>query len=261
MNLLLIEKHELGDDDRVRLGGRRAEHLGRVLKVEVDDTVKVGLIGAGQGVARVVAIDGGRIELEVDVDRRPLPRPDVDLVIGLPRPQALHRVLQFATAMGVGTIHLVNAWRVEKSFFQSPSLEPEKIRRQLWLGAEQGRSTHLPEVRQHKLLVPFLRGLEEGSGEAHPVQRRLLAHPDVPTLIEEAVREQGRAAGARYLLAIGPEGGWIDREVQTFGEVGFEPVRLGPWVLKVEAAVTAALAQLAMARRLSTSGGISAGAC
>jgi hypothetical protein len=56
-------------------------------------------------------------------------------------------------------------------------------------------------------------------------------------------------------IAIGPEGGWIDRELETFQEAGFQPVRLGPWILRVETAVTAALAQIELLRRVVQAGG------
>ena len=51
------------------------------------------------------------------------------------------------------------------------------------------------------------------------------------------------------MLAIGPEGGWIERELETFVERGFKPVSLGAPILRVEAAVAAALGQLLLLQR------------
>lgn len=266
MNLLLVEPHEVGDGGRVLLEGRRAEHLRKVLKVAPGDRVRAGVVAseasAGRrGMARVVAVAPGRAELvledlvfedrmlegEASADRRT--RPAVDLIVGMPRPQVLHRVLQTASTMGVRRLDLVAAWRVEKSFFQSPSATPRQIRRQLLLGAEQGLRTRLPSVALHHRFVSFVEGLSAAAVLAlEPLD--LLAHVGAERAIEDVV--SGRVAGVTdrpVRLAIGPEGGWIDREVETFRTAGFEPVDLGPWVLRVEFAVAAALAQIDLLRR------------
>lgn len=245
MNLLLVEAGEIDDDGRVRLADRRAEHLGKILKVEPGQRLRVGLLGGGIGEGEVVAASRREVSLVVDLPGAPTPPSELDLIVALPRPQALHRVLQTAAAMGVGRLDLVNAWRVEKSYFSTPSLHPEKVRRHLWLGAEQGMWPRLPEVGIHKLLVPFVGGLEA----RRPKGRRLIAHPGAGVDLEGLVDGSPPADRGRTVVAIGPEGGWIEREVQTFGEAGFAAVALGPWILRVENAVTAVLAQLELLRR------------
>ena len=251
MNLLLVAQDELtpvNGSRHVLLDDRRAEHLVRVLGVEPDRELRAGMVGGGIGTARVLRVDGTRraprVELALTLPGTPPQRPDIDLIVALPRPQALHRILQTTATMGVGRLALVNAWRVEKSFFSTPSLAPEKVRRHLLLGAEQGVTTWLPEVRLERLLVPFVRDL---GANPSATTLRLIAHPDAETPIEDAF--MGYAWPGRVELAIGPEGGWIDREVQTFGEEGFRPVSLGTRILRVETAVTGALAQLNLLRR------------
>lgn len=243
MNLLLVEESEI-HRGRVRLADRRAEHLSRVLKVAAGHTVRVGRIGGGIGVGRVVEVSDGAVVLDLELAGSPALRPRVDLIVALPRPQALKRILEYAAAMHVGRIDLVNAWRVEKSFFQTPLLAPEALRRHLMLGAEQGMTTWLPEVTVERRLVSYL----ERVAAAPDPPLRLLAHPSAPEAIESAAAALGGVSG-RVELALGPEGGWIDREVETFGEAGFRPVNLGPWILRVETALAAALAQLEMLRR------------
>ncbi len=236
MNLLLLDRAEI-TDGHVLLDDRRAEHLRRVLKVEPGRAVSLGVLGGGVGKGEVVAVDGSAVKLAVgELEASPEQDYEVDLVVALPRPQTLHRVLQSAATMGVRRLDLVNAWRVEKSYFSSPVLKPLNLRRHLLLGAEQGMRTRLPELGVHHLLVPFLRDRLDG---AAPKCRRI-AHPEggesfasaLPSTVDELV------------VAIGPEGGWLDRELETFASLGFETVALGPWVLRVEAAVVAALAQI-----------------
>ena len=45
-------------------------------------------------------------------------------------------------------------------------------------------------------------------------------------------------------IAIGPEGGWVPFEIEIMKNIGFQSIHLGPWTLRVEHAVTAALAQI-----------------
>jgi len=74
---------------------------------------------------------------------------------------------------------------------------------------------------------------------------RLIAHPGAPPI------EAALPGAAPVVLAIGPEGGWIDREVETFVARGFTAVSLGAPILRVETAVAAALGQLLVLRRLA----------
>ncbi len=245
MNLLLLERDEISAGGGARLTGRRAEHLLKVLRVEPGRELRLGVINGGKGSGRVLSVAPGEVELAVEVDAEPPPEPWIDLIVALPRPAVLHRVLQTVAAMGVGRLDLTAAWRVEKSFFSSPALRPEAIRRHLLLGAEQGRVTRLPEVRLHRLLVPFVRELEE---RPEP-PRRLLAEPGAVDPFESTFE-----GGGRIEIAIGPEGGWIDREIETWRGAGFTPFHLGPWILRSETAVAAALAQAELLRRISPKG-------
>jgi RsmE family RNA methyltransferase len=249
VNLLLIEPGELAENGRVRLAGRRGRHLLRVLGAEPGRRLRAGVLGGATGSAEVLAVDGESVEVRFEPGPGPEEAGGVDLVLALPRPKALRRILRLTATMGVRRLDLVNAWRVEKSFFDSPVLEAGSIRRELVLGAEQGGTTRLPEVAVHRLLMPFLGALAEKGTDEGP---RLLAHPGAPDPIE-AVLEAVLGAGPRPLLdpllALGPEGGWIDRELASFEGLGFRPVTLGRWMLTTEAAVAVALGQVALLLR------------
>ena len=127
----------------------------------------------------------------------------------------------------------------------SPRLEPDALALAARFGAEQGATTHLPAIAVHERLMELLD--ERWSARRRPALR-LIAHPTAPPI------ETGRRRLARStVLAIGPEGGWIERELETFVERGFTPVSLGAPILRVEAAVAAALGQLVLARGGSAS--------
>lgn len=251
MNLLLLEPAEILDGDRARLSDRRATHLREVLRVTRGSCVRAGIVGGAMGRAEVASDDGTAIELSLSLDTTAPPPPPmpIDLVLAVPRPKVLSRALETAAAFGVRRVDLVNAWRVDKAYLDSPRLEPASIAEHLRLGAEQGVTTHLPDVTIHRRLMPYLDAAHPAAaaattGSAPPT--RFLAHARGAEPIELAWR---RAPSTPITLAIGPEGGWIEREVETFAARGFAIVSLAAPVLRVEVALAAALGQLALLLR------------
>lgn len=245
MNLLLLEPGEV-DGDVVDLTGRRARHVIAVLGASAGDRVRLGMMRGATGNGVVESIGRGRVRLRVELTTEPAPPPPVSLVLALPRPKSLSRALETAAQLGVRRIDLVNAWRVDKSYFDSPRLEPAKLRDSLVLGCEQGATTWLPAVEVHRLFTPFVRrALAErvAGGRA----AGLLLHPRDAQPIEAVA---GDRAGD-LIVAIGPDGGWIDRELSTFDDIGFRRASLGERVLRTDVAVAAALAQLTLLRRLA----------
>lgn len=235
MNLLLLLEEDFIAADRVRLTGRRLLHARGVLGAKAGDTLKAGRLGGRMGRGRILALDEDSLEAEVDLDQEPPPKLPLTLLLALPRPKALDRCLQSAAALGIPRIILLNAWRVEKAYWASPKLDETHLREQLILGLEQSRDTILPELRSARLFVPFLeKELPQLAGGA----RRLLAHPG-------AKEPCPRGLETPTVLALGPEGGWIESELKSFGAAGFEPVSMGPRVLKTETAIAALVGRLA----------------
>ena len=243
MNLLLFDPAELPENEvTLAPGDRRAEHLRRVLRARPGLVLRAGAIRGATGRAEILADDERGMRLRVMLDGPVSPRPAIDLILAVPRPKVLPRVLETAASFGVGRIDLCNAWRVDRSYLASPRLAAAELAAALRLGCEQGATTWLPDVELHPLLMPFLRAPGRWTGES----RRVIAHPRAGAPIEAVVGP----GSAPALIAIGPEGGWIDRELDSFAELGFVPAHLGGAVLRVEAAVAAVLAQVQLLQRL-----------
>ena len=243
MNLLLVDPTELAGDATCTLRDRRAVHLRTVLGASVGSHVRAGVIGGGIGSAELLTDDGVAITLRLALTEpasAPLP---IELVLAIPRPKVLSRVIEAAAAFGVARIELTNAWRVDKSYLSSPRLEPTALALAARLGAEQGATTHLPAIAIHRRLMALLDARWPG-----PPAVKLIAHPGAPP-IERVVS----GPPVPLALAIGPEGGWIERELETFVARGWAPVSLGAPILRVETAVAAALGQLLVLRRLAGS--------
>lgn len=241
MNLLLLEAAELGRDGTCTVRDHRALHLRSVIGVRPGWHVRAGVARGGVGSAEIMADDGVGITLRLSVTA-PAPAPlPVQLVLALPRPKVLTRAVETAAAFGVERIELTNAWRVDKGYLTSPRLQPDALARAARLGAEQGGTTWVPEIAIHRRLMALLDARWPG-----PPAVKLIAHPGAPP-IERAILGPSEPT----VIAIGPEGGWIAREVETFLARGFTPVSLGASILRVETAVAAALAQIVLLHRLS----------
>lgn len=233
MNLLLFEAAEL-EGDRLRLADRRHRHLVEVLRAAPGDRVRVGQVGGLTGIGQILELDAHKAVLRVELDAPPPPPLPWVLILALPRPKMLGRILQAAASFGVEAIHLIHSARVEKSYWQSPKLAPRALRAELLLGLEQAGDTRLPELHCHRRFASF-------AGEVLPAlaarRRALIAHPEAAAPCPAALSDP-------LALAVGPEGGFLPEEVARFAAAGFSPVTLGPRVLRVETAVAALLGRL-----------------
>ncbi len=235
MNLLLLEPDELDTSGRATLSGRRLLHAREVLKAAAGESLRVGVLGGDVGVGTVVELSAEQLVLQVALTAKPPQRPGVDLLLAIPRPKALKKVLPAVASLGVGRVVLVNALKVEKSYFDSKVLAPDAVRALLLLGLEQAQDTHLPEVHLKERFRPFVEDELDGLfGAGRP---RWVCHP--------GPRPPGLPPRAPAVLAIGPEGGWIPFELELLAARGFTPLSLGPRTLRVETAVPYALGLLA----------------
>ncbi|UTA49431.1 16S rRNA (uracil(1498)-N(3))-methyltransferase [Simiduia sp. 21SJ11W-1] len=237
MNLLLLDTEDFTGSDQAVLTGRRAKHLFEVHKAQAGDQLRVGLIDGCMGQAIVTHASETRATLEAIAltEQPPAPLP-VSLLLSLPRPKMLRRILQTASAMGVKHITLINGARVEKSFWQTPFLQPQAIREQLVLGLEQAKDTRLPTVEFAKRFKPFVE--DELAGRVTGCQN-YVAHPYQATPCPTGVT---RAKHCH--LAVGPEGGYVEFEVKKLQEIGFQAISLGPRILRVETALPVLLSKL-----------------
>lgn len=235
MNLLLLASYEL-DGDEASIDGPRAAHVREVLKLTVGDSLRVGVIDGPRGRADVLEIGADAVRLRCRLGDAVPPRPRVDLVLALPRPKVLKRLFAPLASLGIDRLHLSNAAKVERYYFDSHALRPELMRERLLEGLAQARDTRLPRVEVHKSLKVLV---EDRLDELHPHAKRLLADPAFDRSPAVAAGRVG--ADDHVLIALGPEGGWTDYERDLFGRHGFAGVGLGPRPLRSDIATIALL--------------------
>ncbi len=234
MNLILLSEEDFTGPNCVQLQGRRLKHILTVHRAAIGDQLSVGLLNGPTGKGTVTTLTPDAITLELHLNQKPPEPLPVKLILALPRPKVLKRVLIAASSMGVKKIFLINSLRVEKSFWKSPLLHDEQMREFLTLGLEQAKDTAMPEVQLRPLFKPFV---EDELPAIIKDTLALVAHPAAQHFCPRDTKKH-------VTLAIGPEGGFIAYEVDKLISAGFSPISLGERPLRVETVVPALLSKL-----------------
>lgn len=224
--------------DQVRKGeaeiaGENAQHLTRVLRVEVGQTFE---ISDNQAVwlATVERAQKNLVSFRVIERVEPQPElPPVTLYLALIKFDHFEWAVEKATELGVSRIVPVDAVRTERGLFDGAQKRIERWRRIAREASEQSRRLRLPEIADPMKAKGLL---ADSSGHRVWLDEQPGARP-LGTLF--TFRSEDSVA-----LAIGPEGGWTDAEREAFPLAGWTGASLGPSVLRAETAVCAALAVL-----------------
>lgn len=225
MNIILAEADEINHGIGV-FKDARAQHLRTYLHATPGSTFRLGVINGATGLATVTdCAEDGSIAFTVNLTDEAL-APWYDLILALPRPRSFKRILFQSAAMGVRNIYVVGAKKVEKSYFSMHLLREEEYRPVLIEGLMQGKTTTLPKVVVCQKLQDLWALLPEDNGlrfiaNPAPSQPRLSHAPGLP------------------IIAIGPDGGWTDRENEAFAQHNFHPITLGPRPLRTDTAAIA----------------------
>lgn len=213
-------------------------HIKTVLGAKVGDTLKIGRQAGNLGTGIIRRLAAQEIELEkVVLDEPPPAKLALTVVLALPRPKVLRRLIMDMTALGVAHIILINSYRTQKSYWQSPMLD--RLDEFVQEGLQQACDTAAPQITLSRRFKPFVEDdlptlLAGGVG--------LVAHPYAPISFSDFMVGQP-AKPLPKLLFIGAEGGWIDYEIDLLQRQGCQAVTIGSRILRTEAAVNALIGQ------------------
>ncbi|HEY3699097.1 MAG TPA: 16S rRNA (uracil(1498)-N(3))-methyltransferase [Spongiibacteraceae bacterium] len=234
MNIVLLEAGDYIDNDRVRLIDRRAQHILEILGAGINARIKIGNIDGLLGSGEILHIDDSAIELRVQLEHDPPPKLPLTIILALPRPKMLKRIFRSVAEFGVRELILINTAKVEKSYWQSPALAAEIIRYYCLDGLQQSGDTVLPIIRSERLFKPFV---EDRLPAVIGDSLGLIAHPGLGTACPIGINRS-------CTLAIGPEGGFTEYEIEKLQQAGLRGVHLGPRILRVENALIALMTRL-----------------
>ncbi|KAA0873552.1 16S rRNA (uracil(1498)-N(3))-methyltransferase [Nitrincola tapanii] len=237
MNLILLYPEEVQASGQIlSLKDRRFQHIAQIHQPQIGDRLRAGLINGPIGEVEVLALSASEVQLRWHLAAAK-PSPDalpLELVMALPRPKMLKRVLQTAATLGVKSLWLIHSYRVDKSYWSTPVLSPDSVHEHLCLGLEQAGDTLLPQVHLRKRFKPFV---EDELPALVAGRRALVAHP-------YQAQDCPAPAWQPSVLVLGPEGGFIPYEIAKLQEAGVESVSLGSRILRVETALPVLLTRL-----------------
>jgi RsmE family RNA methyltransferase len=249
MNTVLFFEEELQANGEFEVRDDRARHMVEHQSAECGKQFRVAQVGGKLGLASVIACSPSLVRLRLD-ELREEPRPPIiDLIVGVSRPQTIKKILEVVGALGVRRLFFVSSKESQKSYLSSKTLREENIFHHLRLGLEQAGSSYLPEVSIHPRLAPFLDDtLPKYCSNS---TRSFIAEPKSKVNLVNNLDVKAFTFEQPIMLAVGPEGGWHDFEVEMFSSMGFVPTSLGVRILRVEHALCYLLGQIDVARALS----------
>lgn len=214
--------------------GEAAHHLGRVLRAQTGQLYELS-DGERVWLGRIESVGRERVEFAL-IEKLPASQPslDVALLLAVVKFDAFEWALQKATELGVSTIVPLAAVRSEKGLLAAAEKRAERWKKILIEASQQSRRVRLP------ILKPRV-SPEQGFATYKDGLRVMLSERvDAPAMRVVL----GNRQEAKAVLAIGPEGGWTDEEIDAARAAGFAEASLGKLILRTETAVVAALASL-----------------
>ena len=232
MNLVLLAE-QAQDQLWLIQEPRQLQHLKQHLDLQVGDVLKVGIRQGKRYLTEVHSISADKVMVkpiqELDVPAK-LP---VTLIVALPRPKVLRRLVMDSVTLGVEKLVLIHSYRVDKSYWQSPFLQ--QLDDYVTLGLEQAGDTIAPKIEQYRRFKPFVEDvLSQWTTTETP---SFVAHP----YATQAMPAQQTTA---CQLLIGPEGGFIPYEIELLEKNGCQSMSLGNRILRTETAISYILGRL-----------------
>ena len=233
MNIVLLEAEQTQSEFWKIDNPRQIQHLSQHVQLNAGDTLKVGIRNGERYLTEVISVSEQQIRIRpIQLEAIPTKLP-VHLILALPRPKVLRRMVMDAVTLGVERISLIHSYRVDKSYWQSPFLQ--QLDDYVTLGLEQAGDTISPEIQMYKRFKPFVEDVlptfisdQKPAYVAHPY-----AEQQMPHVIQHSC-----------CLIVGPEGGFIPFEVDLFKKNGCQARRLGNRILRTETAVSHILGRL-----------------
>lgn len=212
-----------------------ARHCSRVLRAKAGDTIRVfdGRGSVWPACITAVGRDTVAVSLGEPLPAESIAEVNLTLAVALPKGERQKWLVEKLTELGTARlVPLVT----ERGVAEATASARERLKRGVIEACKQcGRNT-LMEIAAPATLGDLT--------ARHPAALRLIAHPG-----NVALQSQLPAAPAQEILAaIGPEGGFTAEELDQAAAAGFQPVSLGPHILRIE---TAAIALAAWVRLTS----------
>jgi 16S rRNA (uracil1498-N3)-methyltransferase len=217
-------------NDRAALTGAHADHLTRVLRARVGQEFDIIADGVARR-GRISNITDHRVEFELGKEIPAAPAANLTLLLAIFKFDRMEWAIEKCTELGVAKMIPAIARRTDAHLASASTRRVERWRRIALQAAEQSRRVTAPEIG-----APV--ELREAARLPAPL-RIILAETEDQTMLRDLLAQHSTAS--EVLLAIGPEGGWTEDELELFAKEGWLSASLGPTILRAETAAIAAI--------------------
>ncbi|OAL78017.1 16S rRNA (uracil(1498)-N(3))-methyltransferase [Acinetobacter terrae] len=233
MNIVLLDPRQTESEIWSITSKRQLEHLKQHINVQVGDTLKVGIREGQRYLTEVVEVTEQVVKLKpIQIESVPVKLP-VTLIVAMPRPKVLRRLIMDSVTLGVEKIILLHSYRVDKSYWQTPFLQ--QLDQYVTLGLEQAGDTIAPKIEIYKRFKPFVEDVLPG-----------LITADCPAYVAHPYADMKMPFAIDHpcTIMIGPEGGFIPYEVDLLIKNGCQAVSLGNRIIRTETVIPYVLGRL-----------------
>lgn len=218
-------------NNHAALTGAHAEHLAVVLRARVGQEFEI-VAGKSLRSGRIISVTPERVEFELGDMLSQVAAPRVSLLMAVFKFDRMEWAIEKCTELGVERIIPMIARRTEAHLGAASVKRVERWRRIAQQGAEQSR-----RIAPANIDSPLKLNL---AAQTVADTRIILAENERQLPLKDALKSH--SSTGELLLALGPEGGWADDELQLFSENGWMSASLGPTILRAETAAIAATA-------------------
>jgi 16S rRNA (uracil1498-N3)-methyltransferase len=225
------------DGARARLVGAEAHHLAHVMRAKAGDQVMLFDGSGAEFAARVERVGRSEIELVVLARSEVNREHSVAITLGaaLPKQDRARWLVEKAVELGVRRLVPL---ATERSTERSTAASQARLQRSVIEASKQCGRNRLMEIAAPWDVAEFLAAAPSDS-------LRLLAHPGAVAFRDVVGELISAGAPPREVwLAIGPEGGLTDAEVEQAVKLGWRVVDFGPRILRVETAALTLVASV-----------------
>lgn len=234
MQRLMVEPSQVVAD-QLRLTSAQQHYLYRVLRLGAGQRF-IALDGQGQQWVATLTAESERAALTATPPSPQVVQASITLAIALPKGSGFDDVVRQTTELGVSTLQPVIS---DRTLHQPNPKKLERWQRIAAEATEQSERLLLPQILPPLPWREYLKQPTEG------YRWICVARGDAPHLLTAA---QASDPALPVVVATGPEGGWTEAEVEGAIAAGFQPVSLGPYILRAVTAPLAALTLVAAAR-------------
>ncbi len=238
MNRLILVEREKISESIYRLTDRKANHILKILKSNIGDSLKAGLWNSSIGLARIESIDKEKREVfvsyqEEEKEIKKAGLSQLRVFSALQRPQTTKKIIQFCANCGILDLFFFPAEKSELSYLQSSIWTDESLEEEIILWLEQGGRVLSPNIQilknkyritdhlvnENRFILNFnhnyIDSFQNQISKTHPLH-----------------------------IVIGPESGFIEEDVKYFKNLSFKEVSVSENILRSEIALMFFAAQL-----------------